>query len=57
MAWSPDGLRILGSGLTIDEARANAGGSGRMIFQKIPHASQLRPGITAPSIRGEPVTT
>ena len=57
VAWSPDGLQILGSGLTIDEARANAGGSARLIFQKVPPPGALRGGIATPATQGEPVAT
>ena len=42
VAWSADGLRILGHGATIEEAQASVRTSAQVLIQWIPAADQLR---------------
>ena len=43
LAWSPDRLKILGHGDTIDEAREMAVGGGDLVISRVPRADLLRP--------------
>lgn len=42
VAWSPDGLRILGHGSTLAEARISAGDRAGLLMQNIPLPQHIR---------------
>ncbi len=42
VAWSPDGLRILGYGSTLADARIDAGGRPGLLIQRIPSSQRVR---------------
>jgi hypothetical protein len=43
VAWSPDGLKILGHGATIAEARSSAGNLANLVISRVPSLDVLRP--------------
>jgi hypothetical protein len=49
VAWSSDGLKILGHGESISEARASAGGAPGLMISWIPPIEELRPERQPPA--------
>lgn len=47
IAWSADGMKILGQGATIPEARASAGHVADLVISWIPPLEELRPRCDA----------
>jgi hypothetical protein len=47
VAWSADGMKILGQGATIPEARASAGRVAGLVLSWIPPLEELRPRCEA----------
>ncbi len=47
IAWSADGMKILGYGASIPEAKASAGRVAGLVISWIPPMEELRPGCHA----------